>query len=73
MLAALQVDFAKALALGHQVAEHLQRPVSNLLVPRLSHLLPRSYNHWTPVVVHAACKGLAISIAWALQAVLLAV
>ena len=70
VLAALQVDFAKTVARGHSVAEHLQRPVLNLFVPTLSHLLPRSYHQWIPVVVHAVCKELAISIACALQAVL---
>jgi len=70
VIAVLKVQFAKVIALGHQIGESLRKPTCYFLVPTLGKIVPTEYQKWISPCIEFACKCVAISIAWLIQRII---
>jgi len=70
VIAVLKVQFAKVIALGHQIGEALRKPACYFLVPTLGQVVPNDYKKWISPCIEFVCKCIAISIAWFIQRII---
>lgn len=70
VVAALKVQFAKAVTLGNAIAEILEVPALRYLVPLIKLVLPAEYERWAEPVIRYTIRSIAVSIAWTLQRVI---
>eukprot|EP00604_Paraphysomonas_vestita_P001877 CAMPEP_0174821670 /NCGR_PEP_ID=MMETSP1107-20130205/9172_1 /TAXON_ID=36770 /ORGANISM="Paraphysomonas vestita, Strain GFlagA" /LENGTH=244 /DNA_ID=CAMNT_0016038953 /DNA_START=313 /DNA_END=1047 /DNA_ORIENTATION=+ len=70
VVAALKVQFAKAVTLGNAIAEILEVPTLRYLVPLFELILPDDYKKWASPILKYTIRSTAVSIAWTLQRVL---
>lgn len=70
VIAVLKVQFAKVIALGHQIGESLRKPACYLFVPTLAQVVPHDYQKWISPSIEIVCKCIAISIAWFIQRII---
>ena len=73
VIASLQSQFAKAVALGNAIAEILQNSSATYIVPLVAGGLGEEHRHWIPYVTNWICRSIAVSIAWFLQRIISAV
>ena len=64
------MQFAKTIALGAAIGDFLFRSVERPATQALVHILPPEYHKWIPTAIGYACKSVAISVAWKVQAIL---
>lgn len=67
--ATLRLEFAKTITLGLSIAELAQPAANKLALPLLTHVLPREYHHWLPMLIKSATKALGVAIAWRMQVI----
>mmetsp|Transcript_22344 Transcript_22344/g.31279 ORF Transcript_22344/g.31279 Transcript_22344/m.31279 type:complete len:350 (-) Transcript_22344:324-1373(-) len=70
VVAALNIYFAKVIALGNGIGEVIQKSLTEFVVPVLKAVLPKDYHRWIPVLVGYVSRIVGITIAWTAQAVL---
>jgi len=70
VVAALKVQFAKAITLGNAIAEILEIPALRFLLPLLELVLPADYKRWAEPVIKYSIRSFAVSVAWTLQRVI---
>jgi len=70
VIAALKVQFARALALGNSIGEVVTKPALQYGEPKLDELVPEEYRKWNKHVLSMICKVTAVMIAWFLQRVI---
>ena len=73
VVATLKVQFAKTITFALSIADFMQKPVDQVLMPLLLEVVPNEYHKWVPVCLGWVCKAIAVSIAWYVQSVLSAV
>ena len=73
VVATLKIQFAKTITLSLSIADYLQKPVDQLLMPAIMEIAPKEYHRWVPVCLGWLCKAIAISVAWYIQSVISAV
>lgn len=70
VVAALKVQFAKAITLGNAIAEILEIPALRFLLPLVELILPADYKRWAEPVIKYSIRSFAVSVAWTLQRVI---
>ena len=73
VIASLQSEFAKTVALGSAMATTLQKSTATHIVPFVAVALDQKHHHWIPVITDTLCKSIAVSIAWFVQRIISAV
>eukprot|EP01048_Picozoa_sp_COSAG05_P003907 COSAG05_NODE_192_length_14608_cov_6.266386_8_plen_340_part_00 len=73
VIATLKVQFAQTVTFSLAIADFLQKSFDNFLMAPLLSVIPKEYHKWVPICLGWACKFVAISVAWYIQAVLSAV
>jgi len=68
--ATLKVQFARTISLGVSIGNVAGPVAETVLVPPLTHLVPKDYHHWIRPVIEYICKAVAVSIAWWIQRIL---
>jgi hypothetical protein len=70
VIAALKIQFARALALGNSIGDVLTKPVLQYGEPKLDELIPAEYRKWNKHILSTICKVTSVMIAWFLQRVI---
>lgn len=70
VIAALKIQFARALALGNSIGEVVTKPALQYGEPKLDELVPEEYRKWNKHVLSMICKVTSVMIAWFLQRVI---
>jgi len=73
VIATLQSEFAKTVALGTAIANAFKQTGAKHITPVLAHTLDKKHHQWIPVIVDTIAKSLACTIAWFLQRIISAV
>lgn len=73
VLAVLTLQFAQTIALGMSISDFLKKPVNHYVAPVVRESIPKEYGRWVPVILGWITKGIAISIAWFINAILTAI
>ena len=73
VLAALRVQFAKAITLGTAIGDATMRPASKYIEPLVREALPEELVKWSHTIVRFSVKLIAVTIAWMLSRVITAV
>jgi hypothetical protein len=70
VIAVLKSEFAKVIALGTMIGENMRKPVSYLVVPTVSTVLPEKFHQWIAPTINYGCKLVAIWVAWFIQRII---
>jgi len=70
VVATLKFKYARTVALGVSIGNQLRKPAGMYITPHLALLVPEEHRKWIPLVIEWACKSIAISIAWTIQAII---
>jgi len=73
VIAVLTVKFARTIALALSISEYIKVPLNKYIAPIVQSATPDEYDKWIPILFGWFVKGIAISIAWYIQAVISAV
>jgi len=73
VVAVLTVKFARTIALAISISEYIKTPLNRYIAPIVQKATPDEYDKWIPILFGWFVKGIAISIAWYIQAVISAV
>mmetsp|Transcript_27054 Transcript_27054/g.54183 ORF Transcript_27054/g.54183 Transcript_27054/m.54183 type:complete len:354 (+) Transcript_27054:121-1182(+) len=70
VVASLKLRFAKTITLGNAIANTIQKPADQFLLPHIERALPEEYKKWGRPVLTYTIKSIAVSIAWTVQRIL---
>lgn len=73
VIAVLTVKFARTIALALSISEYIKVPLNRYIAPIVQAATPDEYDKWIPILFGWFVKGIAISIAWYIQAVISAI
>jgi hypothetical protein len=66
----LKLQFAKSITLGCAIANVLEPPVDDYVVPLFEASLPADYKKWAKPLLDYTVRSTAISIAWFIQKII---
>ena len=69
----LRLEFAKTVTLGVAIAEMAEPILLRVTLPFATHVVPKPYHHWLPLLVKSSAKAIGVGLAWRLQVVVSAV
>lgn len=72
VVATLQIQFARTLALGVSIGEAVHKPIHHVFRPILEALIHRDYHPWIDVIIRYSCKLFGVWLAMLLHRVLAA-
>ena len=68
--ASVKIKFARTIALGVSIGNHLYRPVERYIIPLLENYTEKTYHKWYPPIFSYICRLIGASIAFQIQRVL---
>lgn len=68
--ATVKLQFARTIALGVSIGNHLNRPVMRYIVPLVEAFTDKTYHKWYPAVAAYICRMIGASIAFQIQRIL---
>jgi len=73
VIAVLKIQFARTITLGAAIGDFMYKLALQYGAPILIHTIPVDYHRWIPTLIAWTCKVIAVSIAWFIYRVLIAI